>query len=110
MLNDSTFVPTLIEAGHSIRIEDGDGTEVQSLGGAVWITQEGDQRDVILHPGESFTLDRNGLTLLVALEEPAIARIVGPADRAILRDLVAVGVVNASCATPKSTRREALAA
>ena len=76
-----------------MRIEDGEGTEISSLEGRIWITQEGDQRDVVLSPGKSFTLDRNGLTLLVALDEPAVARVVGKAARRTYAALASVGVL-----------------
>jgi len=54
------------------RIENGRGTEVLCLEGAVWITQEGDPRDIILSPGQSFVLDRRGVAVVYALKEAAI--------------------------------------
>jgi hypothetical protein len=36
--------------------------------GCVWITQDQDQRDIILKVGESFTLDRNGPACVTAIE------------------------------------------
>jgi len=39
--------------------------------GQVWITQDGDPRDVILGPNETFTLDRTGHALVSALEADA---------------------------------------
>ncbi len=112
MVSETTCVPTLIEPGHSISIVDGEGTEVQGLEGAVWITQADDLRDIVLLAGETFTLDRPGLALLVALETPAVARIVSRGDRATLADLVSVGVIGAKsgCETSKADRRQALAA
>ncbi len=97
MLNDKTFLPTLIDAGHAVRIDDGEGTEICSLQGIIWITQAGDQRDIILHAGESFRLDRDGLALLVALEGPATARIVDLLDQTALDSLATAGVL-ADCA------------
>ena len=38
------------------------------MGGVVWITQEGDDRDVILHGGGRFVLDRPGTALVTAIE------------------------------------------
>ena len=71
----TTFVPALIAAGDSLRIENGAGTVIRSAKGDIWITQEGDVRDVVLSRGQSFTLDRNGLALLVALDRAAVAQI-----------------------------------
>lgn len=110
MVTDQTFVPTLIQPGNSIRIQDGAGTQVCALEGTVWITQEGDQRDVVLGPGDRFTLDRAGLALLVALEEAASVRLLSTGDRSVLHDLAAAGIIAANrCATSKSDRRLALA-
>lgn len=36
--------------------------------GTIWITQEGDPRDIFLAAGERFTLDRPGLALISAEE------------------------------------------
>ena len=40
--------------------------------GSVWVTQDGDARDVVLSTDESFTLDRNGPVLVQAFEQSAI--------------------------------------
>lgn len=110
MVTDQTFIPNLIQPGKSIRIQDGAGTEVCAVSGVVWVTQEGDQRDVVLEPGDRFTLDRGGLALLVALDRPAAVRIIGAAEGAVLADLATAGVIaSARCATPKQERRLALA-
>ena len=62
MLNDITFLPTRIATGQPMRIVDGTGTEICNVEGAVWITQAGDPRDIVLAAGERFRLDRGGLT------------------------------------------------
>jgi hypothetical protein len=79
------------------RIENARGTQVTCVSGVVWITQEHDQRDVVLTPGQSFVLDRPGLGIVFALKGavitvgaaaglPAAARVYhkvrAPADRA----------------------------
>ena len=53
-------------------VEDGIGIEVKALRGNLWITQEGDSKDKVLGPGESFVIDRAGLTLVTALLGPAV--------------------------------------
>ena len=55
------------------RIENGKGAEVFCLKGTVWLTQEGDPRDVILGAGQSFLLDRKGVAVAYALKDAAIA-------------------------------------
>jgi hypothetical protein len=42
---------------------------VECLSGALWITQDGDSRDIILAPGDSFSFDRIGDALISALED-----------------------------------------
>jgi len=54
--------------GQTLRLRDARGARIECLAGSLWITQHGDRRDVTLQPGESFTLDRDGATLLYAFE------------------------------------------
>jgi hypothetical protein len=54
------------------RIENGKGTEVFCLEGTVWITQEGDPRDIILGSAQAFALDRKGVAVVYALKDAAI--------------------------------------
>ena len=49
--------------------------------GPVWITQNNDQRDVVLSAGQSFTLDRKGPAIVFALKDAAI--LVGPAGQVV---------------------------
>lgn len=51
----------------SLALRDSAGLQVRCLQGTVWITQEGSDADQILKPGESFTLKRDGLTVICAL-------------------------------------------
>ncbi len=57
-----------------IALRDAEGTRVTTLRGALWITQDSHQSDVILEEGQSFTVDRAGLTLVMALT-PASLRL-----------------------------------
>lgn len=54
------------------RISDGAGIVITCLTGALWITQEGDHRDVTLASGQRFALDRDGLAILYALEPASL--------------------------------------
>jgi hypothetical protein len=54
------------------RIDNGRGLSVTALKGSVWITQDRDQRDIILSPGQSFVLDRNGVALVFAFRDAMI--------------------------------------
>lgn len=58
-------------------IEGGKGLQITAVAGAVWLTQDGDLRDVVLTKGQSFILDRPGRAVVYALKDAAI--VVGPA-------------------------------
>jgi hypothetical protein len=45
------------------------GERIECRTGQLWVTQDGDPRDVILQAGQSFILDRAGAALISALEE-----------------------------------------
>lgn len=44
-----------------------EGTRLHCLEGSVWITLDHDLRDIFLKPGDSFVVDRGGVTLVHAL-------------------------------------------
>jgi hypothetical protein len=53
-----------ISRGNMARIRDGRGMLLRVQHGAVWLTQTGSTDDVYLDAGESFRIDRDGLTLV----------------------------------------------
>lgn len=57
-----------ITTGRSLRLRDAAGRTVTCHVGTVWITQEGDPRDVFLQAGERCTLDRPGTALICAVK------------------------------------------
>lgn len=61
-----------IDRRHGLLLRDVRGRTVTCISGSVWLTLEGDRRDVILDPGASFVVDRNGLTLLAAQRPSAV--------------------------------------
>lgn len=61
----------LRDAQH-LRLQDAAGCTIRSFRGSVWITQDGDIRDIVLQSGEAVTLDRNGTALLSPLGEACI--------------------------------------
>ena len=56
----------------TISIVDGKGARIAVIGGTAWVTQERDLRDVMLRPGQSFILDRNGTAIVEALTESEV--------------------------------------
>ena len=71
-MNAPLDMPVHLEARELLPIEDGAGLEVKCLRGNLWITQAGDAEDRIVHGGESFVIERPGLTLATALLGPAL--------------------------------------
>ena len=57
-----------LEREASVRVEPGTRIEISCLSGVLWVTQEGDYRDLFVAPGESLELSPRGATLLTALE------------------------------------------
>jgi len=55
-------------AGQEIlALDDIGGTRLHCVEGSVWITLDRDLRDICLNPGDSFVVDRRGVTLVHAL-------------------------------------------
>jgi len=56
-----------------LRIEDGRDLLIHAWQGSLWITQEGDTRDVLLQAGQSFRLDRSGVALVKCWDDAVVA-------------------------------------
>lgn len=56
-----------------MQVIDGRGSAMHCLAGSVWVTQDGDPRDIVLTAGDSFTLDRDGVAIVYATSDAAIA-------------------------------------
>ena len=69
MNNDLNHAASHLVKGQLQRIQDGLGTRVLALRGRLWLTQEGDLRDIILDPGEDFLIDHQGASYLSALAD-----------------------------------------
>ncbi len=55
------------------------GTRIESRRGSLWVTQDGDRRDVVLADGETHLLDREGPVLVQALDAALV--VVRPATQ-----------------------------
>ncbi|HEY2559583.1 MAG TPA: DUF2917 domain-containing protein [Caldimonas sp.] len=70
MMNQDLLNGTRTLGKGKIRHLHGDnGRRVEVLSGAIWITQDGDLRDVVLERGDAFDFDRNGDVLLSAFDD-----------------------------------------
>lgn len=69
MNTDLTLPSIPLRHGDTRRIEHGQGLHVQCLTGTLWLTQDGDLRDIVLEPGEGATIERDGLSVVTALSD-----------------------------------------
>jgi len=69
MNNDLVLGAERLGKGGVRRINPAVGRRVECLSGVLWITQDGDRRDVILETGDAFAFDRGGDALLSALAD-----------------------------------------
>ena len=58
--------------GELVHVDDARGATLRVTRGTLWITLQDDVRDVVLGAGDSFTIDRDGLTLAEAQEKTAV--------------------------------------
>src|SRR5512132_4320865 len=61
-----------LSQGELVQLDGGRGTTLRVTRGTLWITLEDDVRDVVLGSGDSFTVDRDGLTLIEAQERSTV--------------------------------------
>ncbi len=64
-----TNLAVVLAQGALQSIEDGRGSSVQCLGGALWLTQQGDARDIVLEAGDKAVIERDGTSIVFALSD-----------------------------------------
>ena len=88
-----TLASTLLRKGDILRLRHAQGQRIEALSGSVWITIDGDARDIVLDAQQGFSIDRDGDALVSALSDarivvlgasavPAGAKRAGPAATA----------------------------
>ena len=71
--HELTLASTPLRKGEILRLRHAQGQRIEALSGSVWITIDGDSRDVVLDAEQGFSIDRNGDTLVSALSDARIA-------------------------------------
>jgi hypothetical protein len=66
-----------LDEGTAMHLDDARGTTVRVNRGQLWITQHHDLRDIVLMPGDTWVVERNGLTIAAAQRDSSVA-LVGP--------------------------------
>lgn len=62
-----------LEMGQLFALDDACGTRIEAREGTVWITEEGEARDIVVGPGEEFLVTRDGRTLVQAMAASRVA-------------------------------------
>jgi hypothetical protein len=57
-----------LELGQVVTLDDARGTRIVTRIGSVWVTEEGDEHDHVVGPGEALLVARNGRTVVQALK------------------------------------------
>lgn len=84
-----------LDARQMIRLQDPEGTRVQVVSGALWITQDTDRQDHWLEADSALTLDRPGLALIHA-QQPSEIVLIEPAPSGGLRHRIGKALTAAS--------------
>ena len=62
-----------LEPGQVVTLDDAAGVRIRAKEGIVWVTYEGSVRDMIVGPGETLVITRNGRTVVQALQPIHVA-------------------------------------
>ena len=62
-----------LEAGQVLSLDDAEGTTLAAERGTLWVTEEGDARDHIIEPGETFVIAKAGRTVVQAMQSASIS-------------------------------------
>lgn len=67
--NDLNLASTSLRNGEALHLQHALGQRIEALRGRLWITMDGDLRDIVLDAGEGFTVDRSSDVLLSAMSD-----------------------------------------
>ena len=59
--------PIELSANRHLHLRGAPGTKLEALSGAIWVTQNGDIRDIVLEAGDAIVLDHRGEVVVSAL-------------------------------------------
>jgi hypothetical protein len=62
-----------LEPGQVVTLDDAQGVRIRATEGIVWVTYEDSLKDLIVGPGETLTVARNGRTVVQALQPTHVA-------------------------------------
>jgi len=74
-----------LAAGELVELDGARGTTLRVTRGTLWLTQERDVRDIVLHAGDTFTVERGGLTVVEAQGETTVCVLARHVDEVHMR-------------------------
>lgn len=72
MLTDTAPTRLLLQRGQTSRLPDARATRLTSAAGTLWVTIDHDTRDIILEPGQGFSVQSGEAVTISALSGPAV--------------------------------------
>ena len=69
MRNDLISIPARSARAGSAASTTGSASAIECVSGTLWVTQDGDPRDIVLAAGEAFDFDHRGDALISALDD-----------------------------------------
>lgn len=84
--------PLVLHRLQRLGLVDAAGTVAKVVSGRLWITLENDRRDIFLAAGDSWTIDRDGLTLVQAEERATLVLTDARKRRAAWRSRIAKSI------------------
>ncbi|MEP7183732.1 MAG: DUF2917 domain-containing protein [Betaproteobacteria bacterium] len=73
-----------LASGELIKLDGARGTTLRVTRGTLWLTFEHDTRDIVLDAGDTFTIDRGGLTLVEAQRDATVCVLAHYIDEVLL--------------------------
>lgn len=61
-----------LDAHHTLALRHARGMEITCVAGVIWLSIEGDTRDILLAPGNSYTLTSGGLAVMEGMPHATI--------------------------------------
>lgn len=62
-----------LQPGQIVTLDDAQGVRIRATEGIVWVTYEDSEKDLIVGPGETLVVARNGRTVVQALQPTHVA-------------------------------------
>ena len=62
-----------LEPGQIVTLDDARGVRIRATGGAVWVTYEDSANDLIVEPGRTLVIARDGRTVVQAMQPTHLA-------------------------------------